>query len=41
MRDLHATIYHVLGIDPSISFLNHAGRPVPAVDGGQVIAELL
>jgi uncharacterized protein (DUF1501 family) len=39
--DLHATIYHVLGIDPSISFLNHAGRPVPAIDHGQVIAELL
>jgi uncharacterized protein (DUF1501 family) len=39
--DLHATIYHVLGIDPSINFLNHAGRPVPAIDGGQVIAELL
>ncbi len=39
--DVHATIYHVLGIDPSISFLNHAGRPVPAIDGGQVIAELL
>ncbi len=39
--DIHATIYHVLGIDPTISFLNHAGRPVPAIDHGEVIAELL
>jgi uncharacterized protein (DUF1501 family) len=39
--DIHATIYHVLGVDPHTSFLNHAGRPVPAIDSGQVIAELL
>jgi hypothetical protein len=38
--DLHATIYHVLGVDPSTNFLNHAGRPVPAIDRGEVIAEL-
>ncbi|MGH9362368.1 MAG: DUF1501 domain-containing protein, partial [Thermoanaerobaculia bacterium] len=38
--DLHATIYRVLGIDPSVSFLNHSGRPIPAVDGGKVIEEL-
>jgi hypothetical protein len=40
-RDIHATIYHVLGVDPSVSFLNHAGRPVPAIDQGQVIHELI
>jgi hypothetical protein len=39
--DIHATIYHVLGIDPTISFLNHAGRPVPAIDQGEVIHELI
>jgi hypothetical protein len=39
--DLHATIYHLLGIDPATSFLNLAGRPVPAIDRGEVIAELL
>ena len=39
--DLHATIYHVLGVDPHASFLNHSGRPVPAIDAGQVIHELL
>jgi hypothetical protein len=39
--DLHATIYQVLGVDPSVSFLNHAGRPVPAIDSGEAIAELM
>jgi uncharacterized protein (DUF1501 family) len=39
--DIHATIYHVLGVDPHISFLNHAGRPVPAIDQGEVIHELV
>lgn len=38
--DLHATIYHVLGVDPATHFLNHAGRPVPAIDSGEVIEEL-
>ncbi len=39
--DLHATMYHVLGIDPTIHFLDHAGRPTPAIDRGEVIGELL
>ncbi len=39
--DLHATIYHCLGIDPSTHFLNLAGRPVPVIDRGEVISELL
>ena len=39
--DIHATIYHVLGVDPKVSFLNHAGRPVPALDHGEVIHELI
>ena len=39
-HDLHQTIYHVLGADPNATFLDHSGRPVPAVDGGQVIHEL-
>jgi hypothetical protein len=38
--DLHATIYHVMGIDPTVSFLNRSGRPVPALDHGKVIEEL-
>ncbi len=40
-QDIHATIYHALGIDPSIAFLNHQGRPVAAIDGGTPIRELL
>jgi hypothetical protein len=38
--DIHATIYQVLGVDPDVTFLNHAGRPVPALDHGDVIEEL-
>jgi hypothetical protein len=38
--DLHHTIYKVLGVDPSLHFTNHAGRPVPAIDHGAVIEEL-
>ncbi|MCZ6795298.1 MAG: DUF1501 domain-containing protein [Planctomycetota bacterium] len=38
--EIHATIYRVLGVDPTIRFLNHAGRPVPALDHGEPIAEL-
>ncbi len=39
--DLHHTLFHVLGVDPDVSFLNHAGRPVPAIDHGEVIRELV
>lgn len=39
--DIHHTIYHVLGVDPGLHFLNHQGRPAPAIDHGDVIRELL
>lgn len=39
--DIHHTIYHVLGVDPKTHFLDHAGRPVPAIDHGSVISELI
>lgn len=39
--DVLATVYHVLGIDPSISFPDHAGRPTPILDVGRPIAELI
>jgi hypothetical protein len=39
-HDIHQTIYHVLGVDPHTNFLDHSGRPVPAVDGGEPIREL-
>jgi hypothetical protein len=38
--DIHHTIYHVLGVDPNYHFLDHAGRPIPAIDHGDVIREL-
>jgi len=38
--DLHCTVYHILGIDPEVSFLNHSGRPIPLLDGGKIIREL-
>jgi hypothetical protein len=39
--DIHATIYHVLGIDPAIQFLDRTGRPVAAADQTQPISELI
>ena len=39
--DIHHTIFHVLGLDPQIAFLNHAGRPIVAMDHGAVIQELV
>ena len=39
--DIHHTIYHVLGIDPGTHFLNHQGRPIPIVEHGAVIDELV
>jgi hypothetical protein len=39
--DIHHTIYHVLGVDSSVSFINHSGRPVPALEPGSVIRELV
>src|SRR5947209_357865 len=40
-EDLAATIYHLLGIDPTEEFYTPEGRPVPIVSNGRVIRELL
>jgi uncharacterized protein (DUF1501 family) len=40
-EDLCATILHVLGIDPKKILHTPLGRPVPLVDGGKPIAELI
>lgn len=40
-QDLLATIYHVLGIAPTLQFHNASGRPMPIVSDGQPLAELL
>ena len=39
--DIHHTIYKVLGVDPSIHFRDHSGRPTVAIDHGAPIDELL
>ncbi len=39
--DIHATIYQALGVNPYTNFVNHSGRPVPAIDNGAPIRELL
>ncbi len=40
-EDLWATAYRHLGIDWKESFLDHSGRPVPILPGGEPISELL
>lgn len=39
--DLLATIYHVVGIDLHTSFPDHTGRPIPLLDGGRPIKEVI
>ena len=40
-HDLMATVFHHLGIDPKVQFVNQAGRPVFILEQGQVISELI
>ena len=40
-RDLLATVYRHLGIDPSVTFPDFSGRPVPILPGGHVIDKLI
>ncbi len=39
--DIHATMFHCLGVDPHVAFTDHSGRPVTAVEHGEVIRELV
>jgi len=39
--NLHATIYHVLGMDPKLQLLDPSGRPVSVLDDPTPIHELL
>ncbi len=39
-KSLLATVYHAMGINSEHTFLNHAGRPVPILPGGEPIREL-
>jgi hypothetical protein len=40
-QDLVATVFHVLGIPQDLHYRDPSGRPVPLVDGGKPIAELV
>jgi hypothetical protein len=38
--DILATVYRVLGIDSTLEFSDHAGRPTPVLPDGTPIQEL-
>jgi hypothetical protein len=38
--DIHHTIFRVLGVDPHLTFPDNTGRPIAAIDHGDVISEL-
>jgi hypothetical protein len=40
-RDLLATVYRHLGIDPEMSFEDFSGRPIPILPGGKPIPQLI
>jgi len=40
-KDMLATMYHLLGIDPQTTILDRQGRPHPISGEGQVRPELL
>jgi uncharacterized protein (DUF1501 family) len=39
--NIHATVYHVLGIDPKLHLFDGTGRPVPVLDDPTPVSELL
>ena len=40
-KDVLATVYHLLGIDPETTLTDRTSKPVPLVAEGSVIAEAL
>jgi hypothetical protein len=40
-KDILATVYHLLGIDPEMTLRDRTGRPVPLVADGKLIPEVL
>jgi hypothetical protein len=40
-KDVLCTIYHLLGIDPQMRILDRLQRPVPLVEGGEVMRDML
>jgi hypothetical protein len=41
VRDLCATVYHCLGIDPDLPIYDHGRRPVPIAHGGRPLTDIL
>ena len=39
--DLVATIYHLLGIDPSLTVPDRTGRPMPIAHGGEPVRAVI
>ncbi|MBI1842024.1 MAG: DUF1501 domain-containing protein, partial [Verrucomicrobia bacterium] len=40
-KDVLCTIYHLLGIDPHMTILDRQKRPLPLVEGGEVMWDML
>ncbi len=40
-KDVLATIYHLMGIDPHMTILDPQQRPIPLVDGGSVMWDVI
>ncbi len=40
-KDVLATVYHLLGIDPETTLTDRTGRPMPLVPDAQVVTEML
>jgi hypothetical protein len=40
-QDLMATVFHVLGLPQDLHYKDQSGRPMPMIDGGKPIAELI
>lgn len=40
-QDLMATVFHVLGVPQDLHYKDQTGRPVPMINGGKVIKELV
>ena len=41
IRDICATIYHLLGIDPDMPVEDRSGRPISVAHGGRPITDIL
>jgi hypothetical protein len=41
IRDICATIYACLGIDPEMPVQEQGGRPIPVANGGQPLTDIL